>query len=737
MKRFARTFTSLVAISCLAPNIVFGATGDIYDLNTNIKYSVGSSQDKSILKQNLKSGFADENNLYVEQTDGTMLSYKDMQRAKREAILNVMSSHGVDISDETALTEALKLHASEVAQEQQSALLALTKKDVPVSSTTPTNDDTALAEVKYDIKDDSGTAKFHIKSMKCINQSSYDKPVDVTVIQNGSIVFQQSDVAVNQEISFPYSTDSIIQIRKSPGDETFVTLTLKNRTGDWRVSREKSKLDLGIAGNSVDGYVVAWDISLIEMNSRGDERSYAEDVTLNILDSKTNSVLHTIPTSSNADSVIVSTMDTYEPIIQVVNTTTGKVLLENATFVSNYELSGKVDLLVDITQPTYRRDMEISLIDVDYPQGEAFVEVRQGDSLVSESPLNTGDTLRDTYTQGVYTINVYTSESRDVKLASSTVNFEWAPLDEFSIPINSVSTSDLPWEDTNQINIRFRPTWNSLPQTNEMFNVRVINTKTDTEVFNSELHYDEMITLPTELNSLYKIQQLQNGKVIYEQEYQSPTYVHVNPSPYTDYDTDTGKLTIKLRDKDGSNSEDYRQSLREVKLLIGTSVSDITTTIIVPISDLTGDKSDIMIPKLPDAGTSICTQLITDSYGNTTRIITGMEKYSSSLSGNLELPELPPELPPEAFDPPTIPETSDDLEFEESGVSQLDTFVNANVDLVNNPDLATDSKGIEYSIETPVLPNINKSEESDDGDELPDDIEPEDFEDIDLPVLEF
>lgn len=85
MERLKRALITAIALGITSTSL-YASTNDIYHLWDNKVYT---KTDKALLKSDLKSGIVAEHELYKELPIG-VVSYSDMRRAERDAILDVM-----------------------------------------------------------------------------------------------------------------------------------------------------------------------------------------------------------------------------------------------------------------------------------------------------------------------------------------------------------------------------------------------------------------------------------------------------------------------------------------------------------------------------------------------------------------------------------------------------------------------------------------------------------------------
>ena len=132
MRRSIKKFFSWVTLASFGMTpMVQAMPGDIYSLLNKEKYSVQSSQDIDRFEEDLMSSKLQGNDVYIETEDGDLINYLEQTEAEQQALVNVLLSHGVDISNPTAFKEGVVTHIKEIRTAQKEAVANLQRYEIP------------------------------------------------------------------------------------------------------------------------------------------------------------------------------------------------------------------------------------------------------------------------------------------------------------------------------------------------------------------------------------------------------------------------------------------------------------------------------------------------------------------------------------------------------------------------------------------------------------------------------
>ena len=531
MKRFGRVLVALLMLTSFTPTMVFGSVGDVIAVSKGMRYSISHPDATAKLKSDLKSGVVTESDMVVELEDGKYVYYNEKKNAERTALKEFLLEKNVDLTSSSEIANAVINNAEELELRQQESVDALENIKLPSKITDATDDTTNLGDADFGYNYKDGVCNFKVISLKTMADDNYDGEFHVRFKDlTGNLVDTQVGV-FGEYLTVVTSTEVYVEISK---DDTFtnslrIKLPMEEDWSDWKLDKTNSTAIVGVSGSTEEGFTVAYSLNLIE--KKGEEtRTYEGNPTLVLCDYYNND--NTILNVPLTDGLVGETKFTNinYPVVSYLVKDGDTILLKGKLTVSDYSVSGLVDINVDTTQPTDRRRLEITptKLNENYVDNTVFVEIRQGDSIVEEKQIEFDVTYLATLTEGEYTVNVYPTEDKSALLFTDTFDFKHALPDSLCIVAmpDGVNSNMVPWDyDSRDLELILRPQYKGYDQLEENFLYRITDTTTSSETIISCQSTDK-IAIGVQPGSEYKIELLNNS-------YETLTTFYYTPPHYT------------------------------------------------------------------------------------------------------------------------------------------------------------------------------------------------------------
>lgn len=567
--------TVFLMLTSLTPTMVFGSLGDVVNLTNSLRYSPTNSDSKELLKDELKVGNSKENDLIIELEDGRYIKYSDKKSAEREVIRNFLVEHGVDMSDSNAVSEALIANTDEIYRLQEESLKAVEEVNLPSKVIDATLDKSNIGSAEFGHSYDATTCKLRINQLTTIGGESYTGEFYVRFVDSTGKTSTPVKGQLGTDITFETTSEVSAELSKNADFSNSIRLALARESNiAWKIDAEKSSQVIGLSGSTETGFTLAYSITLVETNG-SETRPYTGNPTLVLHKlSDENKVVLTLPLESLSGETTFSGLTI--PDLEYTITDNGKTLARGPLSVGDYEISNLVETNVDTTQPTDRKMLEITptIVNEEYVTDAVYVEIRQEDSIVKEMYMNIGDTYKDKYTEGQYTVTTYTDDSKMVILSKEDIDFKHALPDDLEIITmpEGVKSAMLPWQYGKNLAVQLRPKYKGFDQSLENFTYRITDFADDSIVTITCQESDKPY-LDVKPGSEYKVEMLSSTKeVLMTYHFVAPYYTQIAYSVYLDYNDD--KFTLKLRKNSEVSIKDALEKYQKMEVTFTNAQGD-------------------------------------------------------------------------------------------------------------------------------------------------------------------
>lgn len=727
MKRILRFMTSMLAIICLVPNVTLGRPGDIYDLVRSIKYDLSSSKDKETLKSDLKSKTVSEDDLYIEDDSGGLVKYNSMKHAERQAILNILLSHGVDISNPEEFKNGIIQYNDEIQNAQKEAVDSLPTEEIPTIVDVP-GEENSIKSATYTLQEFEEGILLTITSVRLKDNTEYSGNLYMSIYENDALCVNKELIKVNEVQNLPLSDNIIVELYLDNITDSKYTIDTSKR-----IKPENITLNVGVSGNMREGYKVAWSYNIkdIKGNELLNDGSYK--IGLKDLDTGTTEVIFSAETSEGETTVPeVYSLNLVATLLDKDNIT----LKTSPLLVANYEVLDRLYLLPLL--PTSKSEDRMSLTILSqptyYPYRAYYLEIIKDDTTLVGQYVGVEETFEMQLNEGDYKVLAYTSENKDVLLYSTTIDFVWGPPNDLTIlPYRDVSGTDIPWNYEKPWSVRIKPIHNNGVLINELFKLRVLDNKTKTTLLEGNITSledgtDTEVQLPVSFGSQYVFQILDtNNNVQLEKIYYADVNTQLVPGTLTSINLleDNHYLSLYFNDWEDRPINQYMELVDNIIIhCLNEAHNEIFSFEVHPL--LTGGYNVFNIPMeyveiAENIKYVVYTFYTKDGYNSSITTDAGLVQATSQGDTVIVLPDITPEI----IDDIEIP-SGIDIQFED--VESTDINFHSQ-DAGNEKKTQNNSAHERISI----LPNVNKSEEDDMF--APDNIQPDDDFDFELPTI--